>query len=110
VCCTTLPWESRPPRLSALDALVTFPPPTHRKRYPSQCHACRGHIVEGTVTLTYPDREGKVRVIEGVPAGVCDQCHEQYFTVETSREIDRLLTSPPSRQEEVPVWEFAKAG
>ena len=46
-----------------------------RKRYPSRCDLCGGNVIEQVVTLTYPDPSGKVRVIEGVPAGVCDQCH-----------------------------------
>ncbi len=40
---------------------------------------------------------------------MCDQCHEKYLTVETSRAIDTLLATAPVREEPIPVWEFAKA-
>lgn len=88
---------------------MTFPAAQERKRYPSECSLCRGRIVERRVTLPYVDREGKVRVIEGAPAGVCDQCHETYLTVETSAAIDELLAGPPSKTESVSVWEFGEA-
>lgn len=88
---------------------MRFPPPEERKKYPSQCSTCRGRIVERIVTCTLPDRKGHLRIIEGVPAGVCDQCHEQYLTFETAAAIDKLLASPPTKKETVSVWEFAKA-
>lgn len=80
-----------------------------RKAYPSSCDLCGGEVVEKVVTLTYPDAAGKVRVIEGAPAGVCDQCHEKYLTFETAAAIDELLASPPMKMESVSVWRFLKA-
>ncbi|MGH2746658.1 MAG: YgiT-type zinc finger protein [Actinomycetota bacterium] len=88
---------------------MRFPAQEERETYPERCDLCGGTVSEQLVSLALPDRDGRVRIIEGVPAGVCDQCHEQYLTVET-RAIDRLLAAPPSRQEAVPVWDFAKAG
>lgn len=81
-----------------------------RKAYPSRCDLCGGDVVEQIVTLTYPDPEGGVRVIEGVPAGVCQQCHERYLSFETAAAIDDLLARPPTKKESFAVWEFAKAG
>lgn len=81
-----------------------------RKVYPTRCDLCGGDIVEEIVTLTYPDRNGGVRVIEGAPAGVCQQCHERYLSFETAEAIDELLASPPTKKETFSVWEFAKAG
>lgn len=40
-----------------------------RKIYPSHCDLCGGDVVEEIVTLTYPERDGSLRVIEGAPAG-----------------------------------------
>lgn len=86
---------------------MRFPPPEERKTYPSQCSLCRGSIAEQIVTLPYVDRNGNVRVIRGVPAGVCQQCHtEKWLTVESSRVIDELLAGPPHHQETISVWEF----
>lgn len=81
-----------------------------RKAYPSRCDLCGGEVVEEVVTLTYPAREGGVRVIEGAPAGVCQQCHERYLSFATAAAIDDLLATPPTKQETVSVWEFAQAG
>lgn len=89
--------------MKAIDAI-------ERKAYPSRCDLCGGEVVEESVTLTYPSREGKVRVIEGAPAGVCQQCHERYLSYETAVAIDELLASPPTKEEMISVWEFAKAG
>lgn len=86
---------------------MKFPGPEHRKKYPSTCDLCGGTIIERRVNLPYPDGDGTVRLIEGAPAGVCDQCHEKYLTADTAREIDRLLAAPPSREETISVWEFA---
>lgn len=81
-----------------------------RKAYPSRCDLCGGEVVEEFVTLTYPDKQGGVRVIEGAPAGVCQQCHERYLSFETAAAIDDLLATPPTKKEMFSVWEFAKAG
>jgi YgiT-type zinc finger domain-containing protein len=89
---------------------MEFPAPEKRKKYLSKCSVCGGTVTEGRVDVPVPDRDGRIRLIEGVPAGVCDQCHEYYLTVETSRVIDRLLAAPPSREDTILVWEFAKAG
>lgn len=88
-----------------------FPPPEQRKKYPSECSLCRGSIIEEKVTLPFVDRDGKLRVVRGVPAGVCQQCHtEKWLTFETSRAIDELLAAPPDRQETVSVWDYAQEG
>lgn len=89
---------------------MRFPAPDERKKYPSECDLCRGDVSEETITLTYADRDGVVRIVYGVPAGVCQQCHEKWFTADTSRAIDQLLKSSPAREESAPVWDFSKAG
>lgn len=80
-----------------------------RKPYPSACHLCGGKISEKLVTLMLPDPSGTTRLVHGVPAGVCDQCGEQYLRAEVTAAIDRILKSPPTRREDVPVWEFASS-
>lgn len=88
---------------------MKFPAPEDRETYPVTCDLCGGAVTEQVATLTLPDSQGRIRIIEGVPAGVCDQCHEKYLTVGTSRAIDTLLAAAPVREEPIPVWEFAKA-
>ena len=46
-------------------------------------------------------------MIDGVPAGVCEQCGEKYLLHEVVVELQRLLATPPTREEGVPVWQYA---
>ena len=87
------------------DAML-FPKPEERKKYPSMCRRCGGEVDERVVNLTFPQRDGSLRVVEAAPAGVCDQCHDESLTIETARQIDELFTGLPSRQHTIPVWEF----
>jgi hypothetical protein len=69
-------------------------PGGQKETCPQTSDLCGRGVTEQTFTLTRPDCEGRVRIIEGVPAEVCDQYHEKYLTVQTSRAIDSLLTAP----------------
>lgn len=86
---------------------MEFPSPEQLKKYPSKCSVCGGTVAERTIDIPLPDSEGTIRLIEEVPAGVCDECGEYYLTVETSRAIDRLLDAPPSREDKISVWKYA---
>lgn len=90
---------------------MEFPPPEKREAYPADCTVCGGSVVPKRVTLSYPNREAptNVQVIDGVPAGVCDQCGEKYLLQEVVVEIERLMAAPPTRQETVSVWEYAES-
>lgn len=86
-----------------------FPEPSDRENYPPDCTICMGSVEEKLITLTYPVRRDTtgVQVVAGVPAGVCSQCGETYLLHETVERIDRILASPPEREETHPVWEYA---
>lgn len=88
---------------------MQFPDASERKTYPSECTVCLGPVVEEPATLTYPVSRGssQVQVVTDVPAGVCKQCGETYLLHETVVEIDRILASPPEREETHPVWSYA---
>ncbi len=88
---------------------MRFPESSDRETYPPDCSVCMGAVEEKRVTLTYPvRRDGSgVQVVTGVPAGVCSQCGEILLLAETVKELERLLASPPERQETHPVWEYA---
>lgn len=51
---------------------MRFPPPEKREIYPDKCSVCGGTVTEETVDVPLPDRDGTIRLIQGVPAGVCD--------------------------------------
>ena len=85
----------------------SFLAPAELKAYPSLCIQCGGPVGEDRVTLSLVGKDGRVRLVRGVPAGVCRSCGEQYLRPEVTTHIERLLKTPPRRNEEVPAWDFA---
>jgi YgiT-type zinc finger domain-containing protein len=59
-----------------------------------------------TYTLEY---DGKVFIVENVPARVCQETGEQYFAPETVEHIQAIIKSRkrPDRVIETPVYEYA---
>ena len=52
---------------------------------PVTCAICKqGEVVAGTTTVTL-ERGGTTVVIKAVPAGVCDNCGEEYVDETTTR-------------------------
>ncbi len=78
----------------------------HTREYPSRCLKCEGAILETITTLVYTEPDGAPRVVHRVPAGVCRACGEKYLRPKVTEAIERLLSSPPAGQEEVPAWDF----
>lgn len=73
-----------------------------------KCPLCGGKVVEKRIKLDLWIK-GKLIVIEGVPADVCDLCGEQAFSPATSKKIDRLLkrAGKPKAEAVVPIFSFA---
>ena len=57
---------------------------------PDRCMFCNGRLEEGT-TEFMARAGGEVVIINNVPALVCGQCGEAYYSVETSRKIDVVM-------------------
>lgn len=55
-----------------------------------QCTFCRGKLKQGT-TEFIARAGGEVVIIKDVPAYVCEQCGEAYYTTTTSRKIDSVM-------------------
>ena len=53
------------------------------------CSFCAGKVEEKAVTVDYRWK-GKLLIIKGVPAGVCQQCGEQYFRGQVAKEMEKL--------------------
>ena len=63
-------------------------------------------MVEKIVELEYRWK-GRLYIIDGVPAGVCQQCGEKYFTAQVSEAIDRSVEAKEiKRTVSVPVKEY----
>ncbi len=65
-------------------------------------------MVDRKVTYTV-EVEGKLLVIENVPARVCVETGEQFFSPETVERLQQMVWEQrkPTRVIEVPVYEFA---
>jgi YgiT-type zinc finger domain-containing protein len=57
---------------------------------PDRCTFCKGRLVKGT-TGFIARAGGEVVVIKDVPACICEQCSEAYYTTTTSRKIDGVM-------------------
>jgi YgiT-type zinc finger domain-containing protein len=57
---------------------------------PDRCSFCKGKFREGK-TEFMAHAAGEVIVIKDVPAYVCDQRQEAYYTAEVSRKIDGVI-------------------
>ncbi|MES2606430.1 MAG: YgiT-type zinc finger protein [Pseudomonadota bacterium] len=64
-------------------------------------------MIDTTVTYTLEDA-GKFYVIENVPARVCKETGEQFFSPETTQHIQALIRSnhKPDRVLETPVYYY----
>lgn len=69
------------------------------------CSFCGGLVEERQVRVDY--RIGDtLSVINGVPAGVCRQCGEQYYTARVAKMLEKLTKSPAQEALMVPVHYF----
>ena len=57
---------------------------------PEQCSFCRGELNYGKTDFI-ARVEDKIISIKNIPAYVCCNCTESYFTVEVSRKIDMTM-------------------
>ena len=57
---------------------------------PDQCSFCRGKLQEGKTDFV-AKMEDQVISIRDVPAYICDNCGESYFTPEISKKIDQVM-------------------
>ena len=53
------------------------------------CRLCEGEIIAKKVDVQR-NWHGKLVIISGVPAHICEQCGEQYFDADVALEMDRI--------------------
>jgi len=76
------------------------------------CFFCKGSLEEKKITLDLRI-EGKLMVIENVPAQVCSQCGETVLTPETGEKVEKLVKASLHSKKKfrtiaVPVMDLAK--
>ncbi len=71
------------------------------------CSFCGGGVTEQLIEHEYR-WQGELFVFEGVPAGVCQQCGEIYFMVDTVKALEHAVLSKarPKRTILVPVFAY----
>jgi len=71
------------------------------------CDFCGGELREGITELKLRV-EGDLVICENLPAQICSQCGEAYFSAQVSYQIDAILARrkgiKPLRYETVPVF------
>jgi len=68
------------------------------------CEYCNAELPETEKLVTaYRKRHGQVFVIERVPAIVCVQCGERYFSAQVVREMDSLMEHADASTQTKPV-------
>ena len=55
-----------------------------------KCAACKGETSEQLIRYVQ-DFEGRVVIVENVPADVCAQCGEKYIRPDVAEKIQRLV-------------------
>ena len=76
----------------------------------TECYFCKGRVAQAKVNVDF--RWGrKLKVIEKVPAGVCQQCGERYFQSAVYKAMEKLAASraKPAARLTVDVVRFKEA-
>lgn len=73
-----------------------------------KCDICGGPLVEQEVTYRI-ELEGKLIVVEHVPARTCIQCGEKLYSAQTVEHLQKTVweEKTPSRVMETPVFDFS---
>lgn len=57
---------------------------------PGECLLCKSKMREGTTEFVARVEE-QIVVIKNIPAFVCPNCDEAYYSIDTQRKIDRIM-------------------
>ncbi len=72
------------------------------------CEYCHGTLVEKRVTL-HRKIKGNYLLLEGIPAGVCQQCGTRYYTANVLKTIQESIHGRLKAEREVlvPIYSFS---
>lgn len=75
-----------------------------------KCVMCRGNRIEQRLIRYVQDDDGRIVIIENVPAEVCAQCGEEYIQSDIAKKIQQLVWERPAsrRSKKVPVYDLAE--
>ena len=80
------------------------------KKFPNnaKCPLCGGRIAPDKTTFT-ADLDKGVIIVRDVPAQICGQCGEEWFTTEVSLRLDELAADMRAKGSEVEILSFKTA-
>ncbi len=78
-----------------------------------KCYFCRGEVLKNKKIKIDLWRDDQLMVFENVPADVCSQCDEKYFSPSVSKELLRKANNLEDKKVkhmlQVPVISYARA-
>lgn len=72
-----------------------------------RCHECGGTLFEAKNVRMIFDLGGHIKIVDRVPADVCIQCGEKYFSPSITRALAASRNDPPDEFVLVPVRHLA---
>lgn len=69
------------------------------------CFMCKGTTIEKKVNYVV-DLENTIIIIKGIPAKVCSQCGEQYFSDEIAQNIEYIVNQLKQLSTEVTIVNY----
>jgi YgiT-type zinc finger domain-containing protein len=75
----------------------------------SVCPLCGGHLQADVATIPFILDRDTVVVIKGVPAEVCNNCHEPFVSGKIADHVSALLQQLKSLRSEVSVVTYSEA-
>lgn len=72
----------------------------------SVCPTCGGRLQSGSATIPFILNNDRVVVIKGVPAEICNNCHEPFMNGHVTDEVMALLNQLQLLGSEVTVLSF----
>ncbi len=72
------------------------------------CPRCKGDLLKKTIRYIQ-EYEGRIAVIDNVPAEVCTQCGETVLTSDVARTVQRIVWGeiPQTGEVTIPRYDFA---
>jgi YgiT-type zinc finger domain-containing protein len=76
----------------------------------NKCSLCNGEVIEERVTVDYRWGGKLLAVLEDVPAGVCQNCGEEYYRAEVVQAMEELAKSKKKSKAKiiVPIYSLNK--
>lgn len=77
----------------------------------SKCPFCGGSLEEKSISYAQPF-QGRIYLLENVPAEVCRQCGEELLSPQVAEKIQQLVwcNAEPTRMAETTVYDLAAIG